>query len=91
MRLKQQITGKIWNSGTKDAEIMVPLKYLSNFLTILKISLINCEISFQWQWSEKYISLAGTAAKQVTEFKAPATKLYVPVVTLSTQDNVKLA
>ena len=30
-KFKQQITGKTGNSGTKDIEIMVPLKYLSNF------------------------------------------------------------
>ena len=29
---KQKITGKTGNGGTKDVEIMVPLKYLSNFL-----------------------------------------------------------
>ena len=34
--------------------------------------------------------VAGTAANQVPEFKITDTKLYVPVVTLSTQDNVKL-
>ena len=28
---KAKITGKTGNNGTKDVEIMVPLKYLSNF------------------------------------------------------------
>ena len=30
-KFKQKITGQAKNSGTKDAEIMVPIKYLSNF------------------------------------------------------------
>ena len=30
-KFKQQITGQAGNGGTKDIEIMVPLKYLSNF------------------------------------------------------------
>ena len=30
-KFKQQITGKTGNCGTKNVEIMVPLKYLSNF------------------------------------------------------------
>ena len=34
--------------------------------------------------------IAGTAANQVPKFKVTDTKPYVPVVTLSTQDNVKL-
>ena len=45
-KFKQQITGKTGNSGTKDVEIMVPLKYLNNFWRTLKITLINCEILF---------------------------------------------
>ena len=34
--------------------------------------------------------VAGTAAFQVLKFEIANTKLYVPVITLSTQDNVKL-
>ena len=43
-KFKQEITGKTGNAGTKNAEIMVPLKYLSNFWRTLEIPLINCEI-----------------------------------------------
>ena len=53
--LKQQITGQTGNSGTKNVEIMVPLKCPSNFLRTLEMSLINCEISLQLKWSSKYI------------------------------------
>ena len=41
---KKKITGKTGNDGTKDAEIMVPLKYLSNFWSTLEKT-VNCEIN----------------------------------------------
>ena len=44
-KFKQQITGQTGNGGTKDVEIIVPLKYLSNFWRTLEMLLINCEIS----------------------------------------------
>ena len=41
---KVKITGKTPNNGnTKDVEVIVPLKYLSNFCRTLEIPLINCE------------------------------------------------
>ena len=52
--------------------------------------LINCEISLQLKWSKNCILVAGTVANQIPEFKITDTKLYIPVVTLSTQDNIKL-
>ena len=54
------------------------------------MSLINCEISFQLKWSRKCIIVAGTANNQNPSFKINDTKLYVPVVTLSAQENIKL-
>ena len=42
---KAKITGQTGNNVTKDVEIMVPLKYLSNFWKTLEIPLINCEVS----------------------------------------------
>ena len=69
---------------------MVLLKNLTNFWRALKMPLISCEINLQLKLSEKFILVAGTAANQVPEFKIADTKLYVPVVILSTQDNVKL-
>ena len=42
---KQKITGQTGNDGTKDVQIMVPLKYLSNFWRTLEMLLINCEIN----------------------------------------------
>ena len=46
-KFKQKITGETGNGGTKDVELMVPLKYLSNFWRTLEMPLINCEISLQ--------------------------------------------
>ena len=42
---KIQMTGQTVNDGTKNIEIMVPLKCLSNFCRTLEMSLINCEIN----------------------------------------------
>ena len=49
--------------------------------------LINCEINLILTWSEDFVISSATGA---TKFKIRYTKLYVPVVTLSTQDNAKL-
>ena len=42
---KVKITGRTGNNRTKDVEIMVPLKYLSNFWRTLEMPLINCEVN----------------------------------------------
>ena len=49
--------------------------------------LINCEVNLILTWSPNYIISSVTGE---TKFKSTETKLYVPVVTLSTQDNAKL-
>ena len=69
---------------------MVPLKYLSNFWRTLEMHLINCEISLQLKWSRKCIIVAGIANNPNPTFQINGTKLYVLVVTLSTQENIKL-
>ena len=66
------------------------LKYLSNFWKTLDMPLINCQINLILTWSEKCFIVSDTAANQVPTFAIIDTKIYVPVVTLSTQDNVKL-
>ena len=67
---------------------MVPLKYLSNFWRTLEMPLINCEISLQLKWSRKCIIVAVNANNQNPTFQINDTKLYVPVVTLSAQENI---
>ena len=69
---------------------MVPLKYLSNFWRTLEMPLTNCEITLDLNWSENFVIVATNVADQVITFSITDTKLYVPVVTLSTQDGAKL-
>ena len=69
---------------------MIPLIYLSNVWRTLEMPLINCESWLQLKWSRKCIIVAETANNQNPGFQINDTKLYVPVVTLSTQENIKL-
>ena len=89
-KFKQQITGQTGNSGTKDVQIMVPLKYLNNSWRTIEMPLINCKISLQLKWSKNCILVAGASTNQNLYFEITDTKLYVLVVTLLTQDNIKL-
>ena len=82
-KFKQQITEQTGTSGKKDAKIIVPLKYLSNFWRTLTMLLINCEISLQLKWSKICILVAATATNRNPSFQINDTKLYVPIVTLS--------
>ena len=85
-KVKQKITGQTGKGSPKDVEIMVLLKCLINFCRALEMPLINCEISLHL----KCIIVAGTANNQNPTFEINDTKLYVPAVTLSTQENIKL-
>ena len=85
---KIKITGKTPNNGNeKDVEIIAPLKYLSNFWRTLEMPLINCEVNLILTWSSTCVVINSTGAGR---FAITDTKLYVPVVTLSTQENAKL-
>ena len=85
---KIKITGKTPDDGnTKDVEIIVPLKYLSNFWRTLEMPLINCEVNLILTWSKDCVI---TNSEGEGKFAVTETKLHVPVVTLSTQDNAKL-
>ena len=75
------------DSNTKDVEIIVRLKYLSNFGRALEIPLFNCEVNLILTWSSTCVITNSTS---VGRFIIIDAKLYVPVVTLSTQDNAKL-
>ena len=52
--------------------------------------LINCEINIFLTWSEESIVVTRTADNREPKFAIPNTKLYVPVVTLSAQNNEEL-
>ena len=87
---------------TEEVEIVVPLKHLGNFWNSLNIPLANCEVSLTLSWSETYVitSMAkrilvagqpnrGDSAESVA-FKINDCKLYVPVVTLSAENDNEL-
>ena len=80
-------------SGTDDnnvnnVKLVVPLKYVSSFFRSLEMSLVNCKIDLELTWHKDcIISSTYAAAGQVVSFMITNTKLYVPVVTLSTKDN----
>ena len=86
---KVKFTGQTGNNGTKNVEIMVPLKYLSNFWRTLEMPLINCAVNLMMKWSSTCILAAVGNANQAAAFAITNTKLYVSVVTLSTQENTK--
>ena len=52
--------------------------------------LINCEVELILTWSAGCVIIYTDVADQVPTFTITETNLYVPVVTLSTQDNAKL-
>ena len=68
------------NSSVKDAKIVVPLKYLSNFWRSLEMLLINSKVYLKLNWIENCIlSSGGDSAR----FAIADAKLHVPIVTLS--------
>ena len=78
----------------KNAKIVVSLKYLSNFCRSLEMPLINCKIHLELNWNNNCVMSgdndnAEGDNREITS-KITSTKLYVPVVTLSTKDNVNL-
>ena len=99
------ITGKTAHDGnTKEVNFPVTLKHLSNFWRTLDMPLISCEVSVILTWSKNCV-ITDEATQDadpnvnppVPEIKVSAgaileitdTKLNVPVVTLSTQDDNK--
>ena len=80
------LTGK---NGTKKIRIMAPLRYLSGFLKTLEWPSINFEINIDLNWCKNCVIVANNA-DQGRQLSIIDTKLNVPVVTLSTQNNTKL-
>ena len=70
--------------GRLNVKVVVPLKYLSNFFRSLEMPLINCKIKLNLTWKKECV--LSTAADDPV-FIINDTKLYVPVVTLSKEDN----
>ena len=87
-------------NGTQEVELAIPLKYLGNFWRALNIPLISCEISLKLKWDKNYVitSLEQRDIGGGNRDNAPTgatlaindCKLYVPEVTLSRDDEIKL-
>ena len=93
------------NVEKDDVENVAPLKYLSNFWKIVNMPLINCEVYLTLIWLENCVivskatreadpdadpALTGINNQTNALFKITNCKLYVPVVTLSTENDNKL-
>ena len=74
-------------SSVKDAKLVVPLTYLSNFWRSLEMPLINCKVYFELNWMEDCIL---SSAWDPAKFVITDAKLHVPIVTLSTKDSANL-
>ena len=85
---KANLIGNTEANGTNnEVKITVPLKYLSNFWRSLEMPLINCKVELSLKWYERcLLTTANTATFKITD-----AKLYVPIVTLSAEDNAKLS
>ena len=87
--------------GKNETEVVIALKHLSNFWKSLNIPLINCEVELILTWSKNCALVNMTRANaqgnnpaivllaEIT-FKITDPKLYVPVVTLSKENYIKL-
>ena len=100
-KYKISIAGKTpeGNDSLTNAKAVIPLKHLSNFWRSLNIPLINCELELILTWPKNCVLADMTVdadadpaivAPSGATFKLKETKLYVPVVTLSKQNDTKL-
>ena len=83
----------------EDVTIAIPLKYLGNFWRSLDIPLINCEITLVLSWYKECVLVgrahqappaAAIESPTSAKFEITDCKLYVPVVTLSAENDNKL-
>ena len=87
-------------NGTQEVELAIPLRYLGNFWRALNILLISCEVSLELKWDKNCLitSLEHRDIGGCNRDNAPTgatlaindCKLYIPVVTLSKDDEIKL-
>ena len=97
---KNKIIGNTNNQGTKDIELSIPLKYLGNIWRALNIPLISCEVSLELKWDKNSVitskeqrDIGGDNrdnAPTGASLEITKCRLYVPVVTLSKDDEIKL-
>ena len=90
-------------NGTQKIELAILLNYLGNFWKALNIPLINCEVFLELKWHKNCVITSlerrqVDAGPPVVRDNAPTSatlnitdcKLYVPVVSLSKDDEIKL-
>ena len=90
-------------NGTQEMELAIALKYLDNFWRALNIPLINCEVFLELKWNKNCV-ITSLEQRQVdvgppvvrdnvptgATLSITDCKLYMPVVTLSKDDEIKL-
>ena len=90
-------------NGKQEIELAIPLKYLGNFWRALNIPLISCEVSLELKWNKNCVITSleerqADAGPPVVRDNSPTgatlaindCKLYIPVVTLCKEDEIKL-
>ena len=87
-------------SGKQTVQLAIPLKYLGNFWRALNMPLISCEVSLELKWNKNCIitskqrqtNLDGgnTVVPTGASLAISDCKLYVPVITLSKDNEIKL-
>ena len=87
-------------NGAQEVELAIQLKYLGNFWRALNIPLTSCEVSLELKWGKNCVitSLEQRDIGGGNRDNAPTgatlaindCKLYVPTVTLSKDDEIKL-
>ena len=74
---KTKITGQTNINGRIDnVEIMVPLKYSSNFWRTLETPLINCDVNLILTWSANCVIIYTDVANQVLKEQSVGINIY---------------
>ena len=77
------VSHRLW----KNIKIVVPLKHISNFFRNLEMPLINTKLYMELNWI-KYSVLSSINQNSI--FQITKGELYIPVVTLNTENNNEL-
>ena len=67
-----------------NVKVVIPLKFLGNFFRSLEMPLINSKIKLNLTWKKECVLSTGDGT---AVFIINDTKMYIPVVTLSKEDN----
>ena len=82
---RAKLVGTVHGNEHK-AKLVVPLKHLSNFFRSLEMSLINCKINLELNWSQNCVLATHNGNGGNITFTITEARLYVPIVTLSNKD-----